>query len=204
MELKFVEISDIADDLLLPWLDLYETSFPPVERVLVSDHLRVLKNKAQGLSRDQYLMGGLDESGNLVAMMRFSLCIEERVALLWYIAVSPDARNLGFGARCYAEVKRIAIEFGARMVIFEVERPEDFADPSLREIAQRRIEFYRRQGAELMLGVSYIMSVGPHQPEIPMHIMVDAYETLSSNEIIEVAESIFGERLRRTGAIVME
>ena len=40
--LFFVPIEDLHDELLLPWLDLYETAFPPTERVLISTILENL------------------------------------------------------------------------------------------------------------------------------------------------------------------
>ena len=52
----YAEITELGDDLLLPWLDLYETPFPPTEKVLVSDHVKVLKDKASGLEAEHHLL----------------------------------------------------------------------------------------------------------------------------------------------------
>lgn len=64
-DLRFVDITDIRDGLLLPWLNLYETSFPPEEKMLVSEFLLLLKEKAEGEREHSHMTAALDSEGKL-------------------------------------------------------------------------------------------------------------------------------------------
>jgi len=200
-ELKFVEITDINDDLLLPWLRLWETAFPPVERILVSDLLKVLKDKARGLSVYDHLIAALDESGKFVGLIQYEIWPEISLALFWYLAVDPDIRGRGLGAKCYAEVKRRAKEAGAKALLFEVELPEESDDP---ELARRRIEFYRRQGALLLSGIRYLQFIGTHQPVVPMHIMLHPFEPMTPRQAFGLARKVFGDYVTQTGELELK
>lgn len=203
-QLTFAEIKDIGDDLLLPWLDLYEISFPPEEKVLVSSFLALLKRKAKGLNENSHMLAALDENNRLVGMMRYDTDPQLGVAYLWYLAAHPDVRGRGIGSICHDEVLRRAREAGMQVAIMEVEIPEEIADPEHRAFAQRRIEFYKRHGALLLRGIRYIHSVGPHQPEIPLHIMVCPFEPITPEQVFEIARSLFGDNVTQTCELTME
>jgi len=198
--LRFVEITDANDDLFSDWLDLYETSFPPEEKVLVSEFIELLKEKAKGTRPNSHIQAAL-QNDRFVALLRYDLGKEPGIAYLWYLAVHPDARNTGVGAACFDEVVRCAQEAGMRGVAFEVETCEHCADPERRELAERRVEFYKRQGSHLLGGIEYAHSVGPHQPEIPMHIMVRPIEPITAVEAFEMARSLFGDAVAQVGEL---
>ena len=198
--LRFVEITDINDDLLLPWLDLYEISFPPEEKVFVSYFLALLKDKAKGLRADSYMTAAVDGDGALVGLMRFDANIEQ-TAYLWYLAVHPDMQGQGVGSFCHDEVLQRSREAGARAAVMEVEIPEEISDPQHRKRAEMRIEFYKRHGALLLRGIRYIHSVGPHQPEIPLHIMICPFESITPQEAFGMAKWLFGESLTQVGEL---
>lgn len=200
---QYTEIVDLNDELLLPWLDLYETSFPPHERILVSGHLRVLQARAAGVPTDEHLLAAIDEAGAMVGMARVLIRPDE-VAYLWYLAVSPAARNRGLGSTFYREIVRRAEEAGCRALIFEVEIPEREADEERRRLAQRRIGFYRRLGARLLAGIHYLQSVGPHQPPTPMHIMVHGFSPLDPQDAFLLAQALFGDAVTATGTLILE
>lgn len=185
-DLQFVEITDANDELFQKWLDLYEIAFPPEERVPVSWFLRLIGDKRQGASPNSHIQAVLDGSGCFVGLLRYDLCDQPGVAYLWYIAIVPEARGAGIGAACFNEVVRRASEAGLRAVLFEVEIPDHFDDPNRRDNARRRIEFYRRLGALLLTGTSYIQRV-PNQPEIPLHIMVRPIKPVTAREAFEMA-----------------
>lgn len=198
--LALVEIRDLNDPLLLPWLDLYETAFPPSEKVLVSNHLRLLRAKASGEAADQVLIAAL-QGETLVGMARYDLDREAGALGLWYLAVTAEARSRGLGARIYGELVSRARELGLRALVFEVEHPEETHSPEEGALAVRRIGFYRRQGARLLEGVSYTQQVGSHQPPIPMHVMIHALEEMTPEEAFVLGELVLGDTLVRTGEL---
>jgi ribosomal protein S18 acetylase RimI-like enzyme len=189
--LRFVEITDANDDLLLDWLDLYETSFPPEEKVLVSEFIDLLEEKANGTRPDSHIQAAL-QNDRFVALLRYDLGKEPGIAYLWYIAVHPDARSGGIGSACFNEVVRRARDAQLRAVVFEVEISGHFDDSERRECARRRIEFYRRQGALLLTGIQYIQQL-PHQPAIPLHIMVRPIEPVTPQDAFEMAQLLFDD-----------
>lgn len=188
--LTFHEITGLDDGLLPPWLDLYEMAFPPEEKVLISTFLRLLKDKARGEKEHSHMSAVLDEAGALVGLARFDALREPKVAYLWYLAVSPEARGRGLGGRIHDEVLRRCREAGARAAVMEVETPEHSPDP---DFARSRIGFYKRHGAKLMTGIRYIHSAGPHQPEILMNIMIRPFEPVTPEEALHAARVLFGE-----------
>lgn len=189
--LTFVELTDINDALLPAWLDLYETSFPPEEKILVSDFLLMLKEKARGEWEHSHMMAALDSEGKLVGILRFDALLDGDMACLWYLAVAPEARGRGMGSACLEEALRRCREAGARAAVLEVEIPDQAPDP---EFARRRIEFYRRHGALMLQGIHYLQSVGPHQPAIPMHIMVHQFGLVTPQQAFGFVRGLFGDR----------
>ncbi len=202
--MRIVEITGIDDALLLPWLDLYEVSFPPQERVLVSDHLRVLIEKASGRDRDAYLLAAVNEAGDLIGMIRCHLVSECRVAHLWYLAVVPDMRSKGIGAICYNEVRERSRQAGMRAMLFEVDIPELAGSEEAEAPARRRIAFYRRQGAYLLGGIDYMQSIGPHQAPVPMHIMAHPFNAIDPEEAFELARALFGESVVQSRVLTLD
>jgi ribosomal protein S18 acetylase RimI-like enzyme len=201
-DLRFVDITDITDDLLPAWLDLYEVSFPPEEKMLVSQFLSLLRDKAKGLREHSHMMAALDSGGKLVGLVRFDDLRDPGVAYLWYLAVDPDARGRGIGSACHEEALRRCREAGARAAVMEVEIPEEASDP---EFARRRIEFYRRHGALALQGVHYLHSVGPHQPEILMHVLLRPFEPVTPQEAFEFARVLLGdESVTQVGELALE
>lgn len=190
--LKFVEITEANDELLPKWLDLYETAFPPEEKVLVSEFLWLLGEKRDGNRRNSHIQAVLDGDDLFVALLRYDLGKEPGIAYLWYLAVDPEARSGGIGSACFREVVRRAQEAQLRAVVFEVEIPEHFDDMERREYARRRIEFYRRQGALVLSGIRYIQRL-PNQPEIPLHIMVRPIDPTTPQDAFEMARLLFDD-----------
>jgi ribosomal protein S18 acetylase RimI-like enzyme len=201
MDLTFKEITDINDDLLLPWLDLYETSFPSEEKLLISTFLVQLKLKVEGKADNWYMLAALDEQGEFAGLLCYEVRADTRVAVFWYLATRPELRGGGIGTACYNEVARRARECGAALMLLEVELPEESADPDL---ARRRIEFYRRQGARLLLGVRYMQSIGEHVPPIPMNMMIHPFEPVTPTQAFDAAKSYFEDDLQQVGELALE
>ena len=203
--MKLVDLTSPVDDLLLPWLDLYETAFPPHEKMLVSAHLRALKAKANGSAPEQIFLAAVAdtgvEAGQFAGLARYELMPPDQVVSLWYLAVNPALRSQGLGSQIYREILH-RIEPGAyRAMLFEVEIPELQEMGVPRELAARRIQFYRRQGALLLGGIHYLQSVGWHQPLTPMHLMVHPIQPLSPQEAFDLCKRAYQDYLAQIGEL---
>ena len=201
--MQVAEINDLQDDLLLPWLDLYETAFPPNERVLVSFLLQVLKDKALGRAQKYHLWAALEPHTTLVGMAMVELFPESQAALLWCLAVTPNERSRGWGGKLYQEILRQVNSTNTAM-LFEVELPEEAHSDQERQLAQRRIEFYRRQGARVLRGVHYRQYVGQHQPPLPMHVMVHPFQSMNPQAAFDLARAVFGDWITQVGTLALE
>jgi len=201
--MQVVEINDLHDELLLPWLDLYETAFPPNERVLVSFLLKVLKDKALSRAQQYQLRAALEPHTTLVGMAMYELFPSCHAALLWCLAITPNERSRGQGGKLYEEILRQAKPTNTAMLL-EVEIPEEAQSNQERQLAQRRIEFYRRQGARVLRGVHYMQYVGQHQPPLPMHVMVHPFQPMNGQTAFDVARAVFGDRITQVGALILE
>lgn len=204
MNLRITEITTPDDDLLLPWLDLYEIAFPPAERMLVSFYLRLLREKRDGLWPDHNLLA-VQREGVFVGLAHYVVVAEQDLVWLWMFAVTPEARNQGVGAAIYGEIVR-RLPAGTVAVLIEVERPDLAHTEAERELAERRIAFYRRQGARLLEGVHYVQSVGLHQPPLPMHVMLHPLQALDAETAFALARAVFvggggGETITQTGVL---
>jgi ribosomal protein S18 acetylase RimI-like enzyme len=187
-ELSFHEIRDIQDDLLLPWLDLYEQAFPPNEKVYVSDHLAALKERSLNKANDKCLLAALEDAAVLVGMARYDITGEPAIGYLIYLAVTEEKRNVGIGGRFYGEIVRRLQEThpSIKAVVMEVERPDQAHSEESRAYAERRIRFYLRQGAFLVGGINYLQEVD-NQPPVPMHVMVHPFVAMEPEEAYHLA-----------------
>lgn len=204
MKLRTVEIENINDDLLLPWLDLYESAFPECEKVPVSSHLKILKERACGETSYNYLIAALNEYGDFAGLARFSFHKAKQFAYLWYLAVMPQMRNLGIGAQVYKDVYERSKAEGLDALLFEVEIPAETASKADAEFARRRIGFYRRLGARMLTGIHYLQSAGPDKPKTPMHIMIHSIKPITPQEAYNMAEYLFEDSITMTGIIRLE
>ena len=100
-------------------------------------------------SRDCYLAADGDELQGLAVVLPLHGC---PAGFLEYLAVAPAARNAGIGARILAYLRELTgtAQPGIEGIIFEVDRPEDATDSSERDLRERRIGFYQRNGAALL------------------------------------------------------
>jgi GNAT superfamily N-acetyltransferase len=209
---SLIEICSPADPLLLPWLDLYETAFPPGERILVSRVLNVLHEKQHGNQSGMHLLAAVeredtppgpdDTLSSRITNQRIThhaLCgiifdyepPARQAAFLWYLAVAPWMRGQGLGSWLYHQVLS-RFDPSVRAMIFDLEDPREMHTPEEKEIACRRIQFYRRQGARLLGGIRYMQTVGTHMPPIPLLLMAHPIQEISPHEAFGLAEEEFG------------
>jgi GNAT superfamily N-acetyltransferase len=201
---RLVELNNINDDLLLPWLDLYETAFPANERVLVSLLLGTLKARQRNEVGKEFLLAAVDQERTLTGMIQYEFNESLSTALLWYFAVKPEIRSKGMGSQMFREFCDMLVAGGTHTLMFEIEIPELNESEEERLLAERRINFYRRLGAKILTGIHYLQYVGPHQPPTPMHLMVKPLHPLSAQTAYELAKTVFDDAIEQTGPLSLE
>lgn len=200
-QLSLVEITGPDDDLFLPWLDLYETAFPAYERVLISDQIRLLRAKRAGGRPDEKLFALLQADSPLAGLVQYQFFRSLGVIFLWYLAVQPNLRSQGFGSWAYQALCRDGREAGCKTAIFEVEIPEKAESAEGTRLAERRIAFYRREGAYLLEGIEYDQVIGWHAPPTRMHLMIHPFQALPAQEAFDLAKELFDDSLRQVGPL---
>lgn len=197
ISLTYHEISSPSDPIFQPWLDLYETAFPPEERLPVSYFLHVLINRSTDIPDDRHLLAvlNLDKFAGLACYWDVEPL---KVIYLWYFAVVPEERNLGTGTQIYHDLVQ-RIPSGYLGMMFDVEMPAFALDDNQRNLRSRRIGFYRRNGACLVDGVHYMMQAGPFNPEMPMHIMFHPLQKLNIQQVLEITRQVLEKPFIQTG-----
>lgn len=200
---NLVEITDLNDDLLLPWLDLYETTFPPNERELVSSKLSLLKTNVGKNEKKEIMLVATNEQKSLIGIINYEFNEELSVAILWYFAIKEGLQSKGLGSQMYREFTSQLVLRGIQTLFFEIEIPEKVETKEKRQLAERRIEFYRRLNAKLLTGVRYMQHVGSHQPPTPMHIMVYSLQPLDAQIAYDLAKAIFEDNIEQIDSLAL-
>lgn len=92
-----------------------------------------------------YMPYGIYEGSEMTGYAFFVFNKELRLALLDYFAIFPEKRDGGMGSRALLRMKEMKEDID--LVVLEVERPEETRDENTRELRERRIGFYERNGA---------------------------------------------------------
>jgi ribosomal protein S18 acetylase RimI-like enzyme len=138
---------------------IFETSFPPEEREDTED---LLVNLREG-ERECYLALTDERVAGFAIVRRLTGC---RDAVLEYLAVDAALRNIGFGGRILRYLRRelaAPAEAAISGLLFEVERPEDARNDEDRELRERRVDFYRRNGATVLTAAGRYRSPATNQ-----------------------------------------
>lgn len=188
-DIEVREVVSPADPAIAAIKRIYESSFPPEQRVDDDLFDALLEDRVSDT-------GPKDEIGCLLvavsgdSVLGFAcgyLYLTSDVAAVYlgyllYLAVDTKLRGGGVGSKLYQAVSAIlqtAVEQRDGVLaglIFEVERPE-LASGQDRLIRKRRLAFYQRFGAAVVPGINYVMPpVGPGMPSAPMHLMFQPIE----------------------------
>jgi len=203
-ELTCHEVTTFDDVLYDAFLDLFQTSFPLEEQVLVSGHNQELRARMRGEPTDERFLVALS-GPDPVGMAQYRLARGNGAGVAWYLAVREGLRGGGIGARIYHEVVRLIREDNAdaSAVVYEVERPDRAHTPEQAHFAERRIRFYQRNGGLLLEGIRYVQSVG-WQPPVEMHLMVHPLRGMGAEEAFRICADVFGDALKRTGDLCLK
>jgi GNAT superfamily N-acetyltransferase len=191
------ELRSLDDPLLFPWLDLYETAFPPGQRGLATDLLRCVRKPDPSI----FVGAAVDAEGAFEGMCAWKLLPEMACGYVWYLAVPEGKRGRGIaGAMCREIVARIKAA-GMEGVIFEVECPDLLEPPEGRAFARARLEFYKRLGALLLEGVEYQQTSALYDP-VPSRIMYLPFgERPAPGDVFAKAKLLFGDDAEQAGEL---
>ncbi len=191
------EIERVDDPNFLLYLDLYETAFPANERIAVSSLVKTLLKRQSGEATTSHLLTAIDDAGEMAAMAHYDEEAECGAAYLIYIAVAEKRRGGGIGSQTFQALIERARGAGYAALLFEVDSPDNHTGPE-REVAERRIRFYRHLGAKRLSGIHYLQSVEFYPEGVPMHIMVCPLTEVTAEQAFTTARCLFGEALSRT------
>lgn len=201
------EVRDPSNPDWTSWRAIYYESFPRNERMSEAHFEGVFERMAVGEADNSHLLVMVPSSapGQVVAMAYCTLVPDADAGFLWYLATHRDSRNQGVGARLYAHLLSTLRKDGAKALLFEVEIPDVSRQHSLAagEFAERRIAWYRRQGAQLLGGVRYFQKVDTPVPATEMHVMVHPFVAVTAVEAYALARRVFGNAIQPTGPLTV-
>ena len=158
--MQIQELTDWPDELREQARALYGRSFPAPE----------LKDFDGLFDREAALL--VARAGDaLLGFSLFRILAEASLGYLWYICVDQSTRGQGIGRRLYQRTLE-SLQNGDNLkgLIFEVERLDTEPHPVYGDPI-RRVKFYERLGAGLILGYDYWQPpIPPHGP-VPLQLM---------------------------------
>jgi GNAT superfamily N-acetyltransferase len=172
------EITDLDTPLGQEALAIYEQAFPEAERDSVEHIAATLQNGDTETAVSHFR--ALVDEGAVVGFTLFSSYKEYYLGYLKFIAVRADLRGKRYGPVLLKDALRQLRADGRRAtgwpylgLVLEVERPETAENVEDHALRERRIRFYRRNGAALLEKLDYVAPpVAPGQPSLPFHLMV--------------------------------
>lgn len=124
---------------------IYEEALPAAER-------KPREVVEELVARPDYRVVAVKEQERVLAFMMVFVSLHEDVALLEYMASSPQVRNQGLGAALFAKAVEMT---GARPLLVEFD--SDREDAPDRELRRRRKSFYLRLGCRPIGNLDYLM-----------------------------------------------
>jgi ribosomal protein S18 acetylase RimI-like enzyme len=158
--MEIQELTSWPDELMEQARGLYECSFP-IEELRKFDGL---------FERNPGLL--VARKGDvLLGFSIFRVLKEASLGYLWYLCVDQSARGGGIGRQLYQRtLDSLKNVNGLKGLIFEVERLDSETHPVYGDPI-RRVKFYERLGARLVLGYDYRQPPIPPYGEVPLQLM---------------------------------
>ncbi len=158
-------VSRPSENLAKQVLDIYVTAFRPAVRVPFPELLKAITDGKKTLFV-------AETTENLVGFAVVQRLACQTVYYLEYIAIAVSFRGRGVGRSPLGYLAQsVRSDQKAEGILFEVE-PVDLASPQDRLVGERRLEFYRRSGAEIIKGArAYRMPNLTSQGSLPMTLM---------------------------------
>ena len=196
---KIREIETAHDTAWEGWNRIYYDSFPENERMSDGYFQSVLQRKANSAETNTHLLVMMpsEEPERVIGMAYYEVDTENQAGFLWYLATQSEQRGQGYGAILYANILQRLRENGARILLYEVEMPALASQESAQQgaLAERRIGWYRRQGAAVLEGVQYFQTVdAPGMEPVEMHIMAQPFAPMDAEQVFASASQSFWRR----------
>lgn len=153
-EMEILRIKSVKEDYADELLDLYLDIFPETQRHVREDFEALLEKE------DIFFANVVLMNGSVIGF--FNYWNLDEFVYLEHLAVEPPMRGHKLGEKLVDLLKKSIVD---KPIILEVERAEDS------EFGERRIEFYRRLGFELL---PFDYKQPPYRPDgdwISLHLM---------------------------------
>lgn len=141
--LNFEELTDVTLNVFSEAVSICLNSIPAAERQSVD----TIKERV-AKSKEKMFVGFLD--GQVVLFGLVLPIKNSQFMVLDYLAVKEDVRGRGVGSEF---INFLCKKNQNKTFVLEVEDPTNSGS----EIQQRRVEFYRKNGAKQMVGVKYLV-----------------------------------------------
>lgn len=165
-DLKFYRLLSSDDPLFERFSELFQSSFPVNERRPLESLKKIISDESDiycdAVLRNNVFVG-------LLVYWDFTDFV-----YIEYLAVNPDIRGGGIGARVLSQLKDVV----RKPVVLEVE-------PPLNELAKRRIGFYERNGFVLWDNEYFQPSYGL-VPGLELKLMSSGKLALDISEAVDV------------------
>ena len=196
------------DPAWLEWHEIYTYSFPADERVPEAYFLNVFEQMLLGeavfeqvLVMEEQPASVTNGRTQVVAIAFIEQVPTHGLCFLWYLATSTAVRSQGHGTQFYHWIlDQFKANKQLKQMLFEVEIPETADEPDL---AARRINWYRRLGAQLVLGINYRQFISPDIPPKEMFLMVHPLDSIESANVFASAKAYFGEYIEQRGPLAL-
>lgn len=200
------EISQQNDPRWEAWKQIYNISFPVNEKVKEEYFLSIMDQKSRDEGFHKHILSyNFNNNSNIEGIAYYEVFQELKTAFLWYIATDVAVRGRGFGSYIYQDLCQSLRDSGINMLVFEVEIPSTSEDTLVSNhlMARRRVEWYLRQGAQILEGIEYYQTVDAEIEPIKMWILVHLFSQLDVDQVFATCSDILGESFSKTGTLYL-
>jgi GNAT superfamily N-acetyltransferase len=185
---KFSQVKDTNTTQFTQAIDIYTQSIPATERQPVD----TIKERITSGKEHLYIA---EKDGQVSMMALLYPLADTQFVLLDYLAVKEEHRKHGVGSEFLKNITEIA---GLKNSLFlcEVEDPKNGSEQE-QETRQRRVYFYRKNGAKILKHVQYVLP--PLQGNTPTDMILlvisknDRMVWLAGDAIKEAVVQIYSE-----------
>ena len=164
LEIKKRTNQVLSDEAAKQICRIAEESFPPEER-------EPCQTLIKGIQNGRSILYTASAKNTIRGFTKLTPLKKTNIYLMEYLAVETRSRNQGIGGKILQFIKKDLKTVKGLGLILEVEPPE-VSSGEEREIRQRRVRFYQRNGAQMVLdGGTYRMPNLAGEGSLPMHLM---------------------------------
>lgn len=197
---QWLSQKDLHDDIL--WWKIYENSFPSSER----EPQELLY---QALEKNIIKVGCYAENNETIAICVIQPMRSLPFALMNYFAISNSHRNRSLGSHLFSHLTIASENFVKEYsqnylgLFWEVENPDVELNQSEKLLKQRRMQFYRRRGAEVFKKIFFQPPIAGYSA-LPMRLMYYAKNPINLALEIEITKAVYFEKYHAVNQIQKE